>query len=53
MLYKENKNKNAHKNVIIIMSQESLNPKIRFLGQNMYHVARSRIDSHTCRQRDY
>ena len=33
-----------------LMSQGSLNPKIRFLGQKMCSVARVRTDRHTDRQ---
>ena len=34
------------------MSQGSLNPKIRFLGQKVYPVGRSQTDGHTDRQTD-
>ena len=34
------------------MSQGSLNPKIRFLGQKVCPVARSRTDGQTDRQTD-
>ena len=35
-----------------LMSQGSFNPKIRFLGQKMCPVARSRTDGQTHRQTD-
>ena len=37
----------------MLMSQELLNPKIRFLGQKVCSVARWQTDRHTDRQSDY
>ena len=36
-----------------LMSQGSLNPKIRFLGQKVWPVARSHTDRHTDRQTEW
>ena len=58
MSYKEKKSKNAYKkrkmkiskkqkNVFFLVSQGSLNPKIRFLGQKVCPVARGQTDRHT------
>ena len=44
------KNKNM---CFFLMSQGSLNPKIRFLGQKVCPVAHSHMDAPTDRQSDY
>ena len=41
------KNLNFKKTFFFLMSQGSLNPKIRFLGQKLCSVARERTDTHT------
>ena len=54
--YKKRKNENfeKQKNVFFLMSQGSLNPKIRFLGQKVCTAARERTDGHTDRhESDY
>ena len=43
--FKSSKNKNKMR--FFVMSQGSLNPKIRFLGQKMCSVARLHTDTHT------
>ena len=47
--YKKRKNENfeKQKNAFFLMSQGSFNPKIRFLGQKVCHVARVQPDTHT------
>ena len=47
---KISKNKKMH---FFLMSQGSLNPKIRFLGQKVCHVACLHTDGRTDRQSDY
>ena len=52
--------KNAYKilnyrkkiNPFFLMYQESINPKIKFLGQKVSSVVRERTDRHTDRQTD-
>ena len=51
MLYKGEKRKNENfekqKNAFFLMSQGSLDPKIRFLGQKVCSVARVQTDTQT------
>ena len=46
---KFSKNKKKH---VFYVSQGSLNPKIRFLGQKVFPVACLRTDTQTCTQTD-
>ena len=50
--YNKRENENFVKRKIVVfflMSQGSLNPKIRFLGQKVWPVARAQTDTHTDR----
>ena len=53
--YKKRKNENfeKQKKVFFHMSQGSLNPNIRFLGQKVCPIGLSHTDTHTPRQSDY